>query len=196
MAHTRGEGARTWSTLARQGRQPRERLGYGWSQAGCSRPASLALLPHAEPAPFCEWFQELLVRLTLRFRSSVFPLLTLFMMTPYQPVCHSNARPRPNSHSGPDLPAIPDCWCRLYRCLCVCLPLSACQVDLPTNAKFIALRHLALTSGKYNERTWHITGCKAVATIGFVVAPLTLSTPGRYIAMVSQHSLTAGRRHI
>jgi len=47
----------------------------------------------------------------------------------------------------------------------------------------VASIFVSLTSGKYNERTWHITGCKAVATVGFVVAPLTLSTPGRYIAM-------------
>lgn len=42
------------------------------------------------------------------------------------------------------------------------------------------------TSGKYNERTWHITGCKLVAILGFVLAPALppSNTAGRYIAMV------------
>lgn len=40
------------------------------------------------------------------------------------------------------------------------------------------------SSGKYNERTWHITISKGVATIGFIVARFTFKTTGRYIAMV------------
>jgi len=42
------------------------------------------------------------------------------------------------------------------------------------------------TSGKYNERTWHITGCKIVAILGFVLAPALppSNTAGRYVAMI------------
>jgi MFS family permease len=40
------------------------------------------------------------------------------------------------------------------------------------------------SSGKFNERTWHITISKAVATVGFAAAAATLNTPGRYISMV------------
>jgi len=42
------------------------------------------------------------------------------------------------------------------------------------------------TSGKYNERTWHITGCKIVAILGFVLAPALppTNTAGRYISMI------------
>jgi len=40
------------------------------------------------------------------------------------------------------------------------------------------------SSGKFNERTWHITISKIVATIGFVAACATLNTIGRYISMV------------
>lgn len=39
-------------------------------------------------------------------------------------------------------------------------------------------------SGKFNERTWHITASKAVAIVGFVTAGATLDTAGRYVAMV------------
>lgn len=39
-------------------------------------------------------------------------------------------------------------------------------------------------SGKFNERTWHITCSKAVAIVGFVAAGLTLNIPGRYVSMV------------
>jgi MFS family permease len=42
---------------------------------------------------------------------------------------------------------------------------------------------VSLTSGKYNERTWHITGCKAIAILGFALAPATLNTGVRYFAM-------------
>lgn len=42
---------------------------------------------------------------------------------------------------------------------------------------------VSLTSGKYNERTWHITGCKAIALIGFALAPATLNVGVRYFAM-------------
>ncbi len=42
----------------------------------------------------------------------------------------------------------------------------------------------AWSSGKYNERTWHITISKLVALIGFVLACATLNTGARYFAMV------------
>ncbi|KEY71233.1 hypothetical protein S7711_02340 [Stachybotrys chartarum IBT 7711] len=40
------------------------------------------------------------------------------------------------------------------------------------------------SSGKFNERTWHITASKAVAIVGFVTAAATLDLAGRYVAMV------------
>ncbi|EPS39564.1 hypothetical protein H072_6648 [Dactylellina haptotyla CBS 200.50] len=40
------------------------------------------------------------------------------------------------------------------------------------------------SSGRFNERTYHITLSKAVATIGFIAAAATLDTAGRYISMV------------
>ncbi|KAG9259053.1 pantothenate transporter liz1 [Emericellopsis atlantica] len=40
------------------------------------------------------------------------------------------------------------------------------------------------SSGKFNERTWHITISKAVAIVGFVAAGATLNTAGRYVSMV------------
>jgi len=40
------------------------------------------------------------------------------------------------------------------------------------------------SSGHFNERTWHITLSKTVATIGFVAACATLHTVGRYVSMV------------
>lgn len=40
------------------------------------------------------------------------------------------------------------------------------------------------SSGKFNERTWHITISKAVATIGFAAAAATLNLAGRYVSMV------------
>ncbi|KZL78399.1 major facilitator superfamily transporter [Colletotrichum tofieldiae] len=40
------------------------------------------------------------------------------------------------------------------------------------------------SSGKFNERTWHITISKAVAVVGFVSACLTLNVAGRYVSMV------------
>ncbi|KAK0384168.1 hypothetical protein NLU13_8256 [Sarocladium strictum] len=38
-------------------------------------------------------------------------------------------------------------------------------------------------SGKFNERTWHITVAKAVAVFGFVLGCATLNTGARYFAM-------------
>jgi MFS family permease len=49
-------------------------------------------------------------------------------------------------------------------------------------AGFVTL-YVSWTSGKYNERTWHITGCKAVAIAGFALAPASLNVGVRYFAM-------------
>lgn len=43
---------------------------------------------------------------------------------------------------------------------------------------------VSYSSGKFNERTWHITVSKAVAVIGFAAAAATLNTAGRYVCMV------------
>lgn len=40
------------------------------------------------------------------------------------------------------------------------------------------------SSGKFNERTWHITISKAVATIGFIAAAAASDVAGRYAAMI------------
>jgi hypothetical protein len=40
------------------------------------------------------------------------------------------------------------------------------------------------SSGRFNERTWHITVAKAVAIFGFVLGCATLNTGARYFAMV------------
>lgn len=40
------------------------------------------------------------------------------------------------------------------------------------------------SSGKFNERTWHITISKTVATIGFAAACGTMNLAGRYVSMV------------
>ncbi|GAB7365122.1 hypothetical protein MBLNU230_g6211t1 [Neophaeotheca triangularis] len=40
------------------------------------------------------------------------------------------------------------------------------------------------SSGKFNERTWHITISKLVATVGFAAAAATLDVAGRYVAMI------------
>jgi hypothetical protein len=39
------------------------------------------------------------------------------------------------------------------------------------------------SSGKFNERTWHITIAKAVAVFGFVLGCATLNTGAKYFAM-------------
>jgi MFS family permease len=40
------------------------------------------------------------------------------------------------------------------------------------------------SSGKFNERTWHITISKIVAAVGFLVACAPIGVAGRYVAMV------------
>lgn len=39
-----------------------------------------------------------------------------------------------------------------------------------------------MSSGKYNERTWHITICMSGAIVGFIISCVTLNTPARYVA--------------
>lgn len=40
------------------------------------------------------------------------------------------------------------------------------------------------SSGRFNERTWHITIAKAIAIFGFILAFATLNTGAKYFAMV------------
>lgn len=40
------------------------------------------------------------------------------------------------------------------------------------------------SSGRFNERTWHITVAKAVAVFGFILGFATLNTGARYFAMI------------
>jgi len=40
------------------------------------------------------------------------------------------------------------------------------------------------SSGRFNERTWHITISKAVAMVGFIIGTVTLNVGARYFAMV------------
>ena len=39
-----------------------------------------------------------------------------------------------------------------------------------------------LSSGKFNERTWHITGGMSIAIVGFVISCATLNTAARYVS--------------
>lgn len=41
----------------------------------------------------------------------------------------------------------------------------------------------SVSSGKRNERTWHITVSKAIAIAGFVLGCATLNVAARYVAM-------------
>lgn len=41
---------------------------------------------------------------------------------------------------------------------------------------------VGLSSGKFNERTWHITVCMGGALVGFIISCLTLNTAARYIS--------------
>ncbi|KLJ09354.1 hypothetical protein EMPG_15217 [Blastomyces silverae] len=42
----------------------------------------------------------------------------------------------------------------------------------------------SMSSGRFNERTWHITAAKAIAVVGFAIACATLNTGARYAGMV------------
>jgi MFS family permease len=50
-------------------------------------------------------------------------------------------------------------------------------------AGFISV-YWSWSSGRFNERTWHITVAKAIAVFGFVLGCATLNTGARYFAMV------------
>ncbi|KAF2018536.1 putative MFS transporter [Aaosphaeria arxii CBS 175.79] len=52
------------------------------------------------------------------------------------------------------------------------------------------------SSGKLNERTWHITLSKLVAIVGFMVGTLTLNVGARYFAMVLFVGATYGVNNI
>lgn len=41
---------------------------------------------------------------------------------------------------------------------------------------------VGISSGRYNERTWHITACMGVAMVGFVISCATLNTAARYVS--------------
>ncbi|PVH95490.1 MFS general substrate transporter [Periconia macrospinosa] len=56
-----------------------------------------------------------------------------------------------------------------------------CPPYLIAGASTIAV---SWSSGKFNERTWHITASKTVASIGFIAACLTMNVAGRYVCMV------------
>lgn len=43
---------------------------------------------------------------------------------------------------------------------------------------------MSWSSGKFNERTWHITISKIVATIGFAITAATLNTGARYTGVI------------
>lgn len=40
------------------------------------------------------------------------------------------------------------------------------------------------SSGRYNERTWHITGSKIAAIVGFTLSVATLNIPARYVGIM------------
>lgn len=40
------------------------------------------------------------------------------------------------------------------------------------------------SSGRWHERTWHITAGLSLAVVGFIIAPSTLNVPARYFACV------------
>ncbi|KAF3040742.1 hypothetical protein E8E12_008578 [Didymella heteroderae] len=52
------------------------------------------------------------------------------------------------------------------------------------------------SSGRFNERTWHITASKAVAIVGFMIGTLTLNVGARYFAMVLFVGATYGVNNI
>lgn len=41
---------------------------------------------------------------------------------------------------------------------------------------------VGLSSGRFNERTWHITVCMTTALAGFIISCVTLNVPARYIS--------------
>ncbi|KAH7121310.1 major facilitator superfamily domain-containing protein [Dendryphion nanum] len=41
---------------------------------------------------------------------------------------------------------------------------------------------IGISSGKFNERTWHITAMMGLAVAGFVISAVTLNVPARYVS--------------
>lgn len=41
---------------------------------------------------------------------------------------------------------------------------------------------IGISSGKFNERTWHISAMMSLAAIGFIISATTLNVPARYIS--------------
>ncbi|KAJ6035876.1 hypothetical protein N7540_000155 [Penicillium herquei] len=41
---------------------------------------------------------------------------------------------------------------------------------------------VGITSGRYNERTWHITISMGMAVVGYIISCVTMNTAGRYVA--------------
>ncbi|KAF2852561.1 MFS transporter-like protein [Plenodomus tracheiphilus IPT5] len=42
---------------------------------------------------------------------------------------------------------------------------------------------MSYTSGRYNERTWHITCCKAIIIVGFIIPAVTTNVAARMVAI-------------
>lgn len=42
---------------------------------------------------------------------------------------------------------------------------------------------MAWSSGRFNERTWHITVCKSITLVGFIISVATLNVAARYFAI-------------
>jgi nitrate/nitrite transporter NarK len=41
---------------------------------------------------------------------------------------------------------------------------------------------IGISSGKYNDRTWHITAMMAIAVVGFTISAVTLNVAARYVS--------------
>ncbi|KAH7079433.1 MFS transporter-like protein [Paraphoma chrysanthemicola] len=52
------------------------------------------------------------------------------------------------------------------------------------------------SSGRFNERTWHISASKAVAIVGFIIGTVTLNVGARYFAVVLFVGATYGVNNI
>ena len=42
---------------------------------------------------------------------------------------------------------------------------------------------MSYTSGRYNERTWHITVCKCIIIVGFIIPAVTTNIAARFVAI-------------
>ncbi|KAJ4333503.1 hypothetical protein N0V95_009405 [Ascochyta clinopodiicola] len=62
-------------------------------------------------------------------------------------------------------------------------------------AVFISVA-VSWSSGRFNERTWHISISKAVAILGFIIGTVTLNVGARYFAMVLFVGATYGVNNI